>query len=438
MNIGFIAMSGVRIYDPELLQLGMTLPGFLERGQTIASLPSLGLLTLAGMTPEHHNVRYLEIDQIHEMNEWPDFDLVALSTFTARAYDAYEVAGYYRSKGAKVVIGGLHATLVPDEALEHVDAVMAGEGELCWHQIIRDAEEDNLQGIYRSQPEEFDLDEAPMPAFELLDPERYNRLTVQTTRGCPLRCSFCAASIWLTAKYKRKQKEKVLNEIDRIRQLWSRPFLEFADDNSFVTKRYWKELLPELAKREVAWFTETDISVAEDDELLRLMRQAGCKSVLIGLESPVSEGLKGMELRNDWKHKKLPWYKEAVQRIQSHGIRVIGCFVLGLDGQTPEIFDKVYDFAIELELFDVQVTLQTPFPGTPLYDNLQKSGRMLEDRPWHKATLFDLTYEPEPMSRQELEEGFRDMVARLYAEDLTKWRQENFKNRYLAGTGSGF
>lgn len=431
MRIGFIAMSGVRACDPELLRLGLTLPGFVERSKTIASLPSLGLLTLAGMTAPPHERAYIEVDEVKDRSEWPDFDLVAISTFTAQAREAYQVADIYRSRGTKVVMGGLHVTAMAEEALEHCDAAIVDEGEICWPDVLRDVDAGVFKRIYRSQPREFNLCDAPMPAFEMLEMERYNRITLQTTRGCPWRCSFCASSILLTPKYKIKPVDLVLAEVDRIRELWKRPFLEFADDNSFVNRAYWKALLPSLARRRVKWFTETDVSVGEDDQLLSLMRDAGCVEVLIGLESPVSEGLSNLELRRDWKLKKLPRYRESIANIQRHGIRVNGCFILGIDGQQPDIFDRVYDFAHELELYDVQITLLTPFPGTPLYANLLRDGRMLEERPWHKCTLFDLVFEPRPMSGEELTAGFRSLASRLYSEDATNWRRENFNRKYL-------
>ncbi|XZE54192.1 B12-binding domain-containing radical SAM protein [Planctomycetaceae bacterium SH139] len=431
MRIGLIALSGIRVCDEELMRLGMTLPGFVERSKTIASLPSLGLLTLAGMTPPRHQVTYLEVDQLQDVHQWPQFDLVALSTFTAQARDAYRIADQYRAAGSTVVMGGLHVTALPDEAAAHADAVMVGEGELCWLEMLADAEAGTLQPIYHSQPREFDLAEAPMPAFELLDMQRYNRITIQVTRGCPWRCTFCASSILLTQRYKHKPAERVLAEIDRVRELWSRPFLEFADDNSFVNRNYWKDLLPQLAERRLRWFTESDISVANDPELLTLMRKAGCVEVLIGLESPIATGLEGLEIRRDWKHQQLDRYQEAIHRIQSHGIRVNGCFILGLDGQTPDIFDRVYEFTEQLELYDVQITLQTPFPGTPLYETLRSEGRLLEPDAWHRCTLFDLTYEPTPMSREELVDGFRELARRLYCDSFTTWRRENFRRKYL-------
>lgn len=443
MRLGLIAMSGLRVVDEELLRLGMTVPGFLERSKTIASLPSLGLLTLAGMTPPRFEVEYLEAEDLRSRDDWPTFDLVAISCLTAQAFDAYEIADLYRARGTAVVIGGLHATAVPEEVLEHADAVVVGEGELCWPEILRDAESGSMHGIYRAASprhpatsrREFDLADAPMPAFEMLDLEKYNRLTVQTTRGCPWRCEFCASSILLTSKYKHKPIERVLAEVDRIGAMWSRPFLEFADDNSFVNKAYWKRLLPELAKRRVRWFTETDLSVADDPELLMMMREAGCVEVLIGLESPSDCGLEGLELRRDWKLTQRPRHTEAVRAIQSQGIRVNGCFILGLDGHTPAIFDRVFEAATAMELYDVQITLQTPFPGTPLFARLRDTGRLHEARPWRRCTLFDLVYEPRGMSAEELTTGFRNLARRLYSAEMTAWRREIFKEKYYRLTG---
>ncbi|MCU0918605.1 MAG: DUF4070 domain-containing protein, partial [Planctomycetes bacterium] len=148
-------------------------------------------------------------------------------------------------------------------------------------------------------------------------------------------------------------------------------------------------------------------------------------------ESPVADALAGLELRSDWKRKRWPEYRAAVAHIQSHGIRVNGCFVLGLDGHTPAVFDAVYDFAVETELFDVQITIQTPFPGTPLYDRLRREGRLLYDGQWERCTLFDINYRPQPMTVEELRAGLHDLGVRLYSEELTKWRRENFNRKYL-------
>jgi radical SAM superfamily enzyme YgiQ (UPF0313 family) len=431
MRIGLIAMSGIRVCDDELLRLGLTLPGFVERSKTIASLPSLGLLTLAGMTPGRHRMEYIEVPDVNALDSVPsDFDLVAISSYSAQIDEAYELARRYAAIGIPSVIGGPHVSAMPGEAAEYCDAVVIGEGEPYWESVLRDAERGELRQYYGTDGSEYDLADSPMPAFELLDISKYNRLTVQTSRGCPHRCEFCASSVILTDKYKQKPVSKVLAEIDRILSIWDRPFVEFADDNSLVNRSYWKELLTALKGKGIRWFTETDLSVAYDGELLGLMRESGCAQVLIGLESPVETGLHGLELRNDWKFKQYPQYKEAIRSIQSRGITVNGCFIIGLDGHTPDIFDQVFSFVKESELYEVQVTILTPFPGTPLYERLEAENRLIEPRNWKKCTLFDVNFRPVGMSEQELSQRFRELVVELYSEEFTSRRKSNFKKRF--------
>lgn len=430
MNIALIAMSGIRVCDAELLEMGLTLPGFVERSKTIAALPSLGLLTLAGLTPARHTVRYLEVPDLRAMAELPGgVDLAAISSYSAQIEEAYQLAQRWRAARVPVVLGGPHVSALPDEAGTFADAVVQGEGEACWADVLRDAEAGRLQPRYGSADHPFDLAAAPVPAYELLPLERYNRLTVQTSRGCPHHCEFCAGSVLLTPRYKQKPVARVLHEMDRIQELWPHPFLEFADDNSMVDRDYWMELLGRLKHRGLRWFAETDLRVGEDAELLELMRASGCAQVLIGLESPSADGLRGLELRNDWKYRQFPSYRDRIASIQAHGITVNGCFILGLDHHTPAIFDEVYDFVRETGLYEVQVTLLTPFPGTPLYARLEREGRLTAPRQWSRCTLFDINFRPARMTAEELGAGFKQLVARLYSADCTRRRRARFKQQ---------
>ncbi len=432
MNVGLVAMSGIRCRDAELMAVGLTLPGFVERSRTIASLPSLGLLTLAGMTPPEHRVTYVEVPDIRAADPLPDgFDLVAISSYSAQVDEAYELADRWRARGVPVVLGGPHVSVLPEEAAAH-GTVVIGHGELHWPRVLADAAAGRLQAAYGSLADDFDLALAPLPAFELLEIARYNRLTIQTSRGCPHRCEFCAGSLLFSRKYRQKPVAKVLAELDKVRALWPRPFIELADDDSFVDRGYWRELLPEVAKRDVRWFAETDVAVGEDDGLLELMRSSGCAEVLIGLESPVAEGLGGVEMRADWKLRRLPGYRDALRNIQAHGIRVNGCFVLGLDGHGPDIFDRVRAFVREADLFDVQITVLTPFPGTPLRARLAAEGRLTDGGDWRRCTLFDVNFEPQGMSAAALRAGLRDLGVDLYSTGWTKRRRDRFKARLRA------
>jgi len=428
-TIGFIAMSGVRAHNEELTKLGLTLPGFVERNKIIASLPSLGLLTLAGLTPSKFHIEYHEIADLGSNADLPThFDLVAISTFTAQFKEALAVADFYRSKNIPVVMGGITASSLPEETLEHCASVVIGEGEPLWPEVLDDFDRGRLKPLYVQSPRgQFDLRDAPLPRFDLLDPDKYNRITVQTSRGCPHKCEFCASSILLTSRYKLKPVEKVIAEIHQIKRIWSRPFIEFADDNSFVHREHYKKLLRELAKENLRWFTEADIRVAEDGELLALMRDSGCQQVLIGLESPRRGSLDGVELNSNWKLRQQDHYKAAIAKIQSYGITVNGCFIFGLDGDTPEVFEDVLDFVKDSGLYEVQITFLTAFPGTPLYHRLKMEGRIIRDKAWELCTLFDINIRPKNMSVEDLQSGFLALGKSLYSAEETALRRINFK-----------
>lgn len=429
MKIALIAMSGVRAFSDELTRLGMTLPGFVERKRVIASLPSLSLLTLAGLTPDWFDVSYHEIADLRALGTLPECDLAAISSYTAQVRDAYAVADRYRAAGTKTVMGGLHVTARPEEALTHCDAVVIGEGELSWGRVLADAYRGRLQRVYSAPGVHFDLAQAPVPRYDLLDPSRYNRLTVQTQRGCPWRCEFCASSILLSARYRLKPVANVVHEIRAIKSVWRNPFVEFADDNTFVNKTHAKALMDGVAREDIRWFAETDVSIGDDDDLLSQMRDAGCAQVLIGFESPRASGLDGIELRRNWKLSRLSRYADSIERIQSHGIAVIGCFVLGLDGDTPAVFDDIERFVVESQLFQAQITVLTPFPGTPLYDRLLREGRLLHPTGWERCTLFDVNFVPRQMTVAQLERGLIDLGTRLYAEDATRNRRRAFRRQ---------
>jgi radical SAM superfamily enzyme YgiQ (UPF0313 family) len=424
MRIGLIAMSGVRVRTEALADMGVTLPQFVTRGQVIASLPSLGLLTVAALTPDDVEIVYREIDDLPSDSELERFDLVGISSFTARIDAAYALADRYRDMGVPVVLGGLHVSLMPEEAAKRADSIVVNGAEGAWPELVEDFRNGRMKPMYSGlRKGVFKPGAYAKPRFDLLAGRTYNRVTIQTSRGCPIDCEFCAASLRITSSFQQKPVELVIDELRSAVSALDMPFVEFADDNTFVNKKWGKAFLRAIAPLELRWFTETDISVADDPELLDLMREAGCRQILIGLEGTSRTELAGLD-PHDWKARRADRYVEAIDRIQSRGISVNGCFVLGLDTHDAGIFESVRDFIRRSGLLEAQITVLTPFPGTPLYRRLHREKRLLTERFWDRCTLFDLNYKPRYMSVDELEQGLRWLFGEIYnAEEFSRRRR---------------
>ncbi|MBN9119557.1 MAG: B12-binding domain-containing radical SAM protein [Planctomycetes bacterium] len=409
-HVALVPFTGFRVREDEVLALGMTLPGLKPRAAAVAQLPALGLLTLAGLNPPHWTCSYHEATRADEaladvvMQHRPA--VVALSALTASVEEAYRFSALLRARGARTVLGGLHATACPDEARGYCDAVVIGDGEPVWPQLLADAERGELRPVYRAAVP-FDLAGAPVPRFDLLGRGPRPRFTVQTQRGCPLACEFCGASR-LLGPYRSKPVANVARELDALRALDPRPVLELADDNTFAGRDA-GELLDVLGAADARYFTEVDWRAGEVPGLPAKLAASGCVQVLVGIESLCFRH-PGMGP----KQAELPRIMAALEAIQGAGVAVIGCFIVGGDGETHDSLDRLAEFIASGTLADVQLTLQTPFPGTALRRRLEREGRLLPNRGWSHCTLFDLTYRPDAMSVGELESAFRDLARRVF------------------------
>jgi radical SAM superfamily enzyme YgiQ (UPF0313 family) len=412
-HVALVPFTGFRVREREMLELGMAMPGLKARSGAIAQLPALGLLTLAGMNSKGWTSSYHEsggsdpealANQIIELRP----DLVAVSALTVSIEEAYYVSGLVRAAGLPVVLGGLHATACPEEAGQYVDAVVIGDGEPVWPTVLADVERGELRPRYRAASP-FDLIAAPVPRFDLLGAAARPRFTLQTQRGCPLACDFCAASR-LLGPWREKPAGKVAAELEAIRTIDPRPVVELADDNTFAGRRAVGPLLEALAGSGVRYFTESDWRIGERPEVLAGLAASGCVQVLVGLESLES-------YHGGMGPKRVPPARmiDAVEAIQATGVAVVGCFIVGADGETESSLDRLGCFLESAPLADVQLTLQTPFPGTALHRRLHREGRLLADRGWSHYTLFDVTYQPDAMSVEALESGFRALVRRVFS-----------------------
>jgi radical SAM superfamily enzyme YgiQ (UPF0313 family) len=410
-HVAFVPLTGFRVREEALRELGVELPGLADRGSAIAQLPSLGLLTLAGMTPTPWTCSYHDAVAVSEelvetlVHQKPD--LVAVSALTASVEEAYQLGDQLRQRGLRCLLGGLHATACPEEGLAHFDAVVAGEGEAVWPQILSDVQEGCLGGMIRPN-NLFDLSCSPVPRFDLLGGRR-PRFTVQTQRGCPLACEFCGASRLLGA-FREKPVELIREELTAISAQVARPTIELADDNTFAGSRDPEPLFEVLADCQARYFTEVDWRIGERPEVLRGLAGSGCVQVLVGLESLVFRhpgmGPKLVELDR---------MMDACLAIQDAGVAVIGCFIVGADGESRTSLERLTTFLLDCPLADVQVTMHTPFPGTALHRRLHKAGRLLPERGWSSYTLFDVTYQPDALSVAELEAGFREVLRTIFA-----------------------
>lgn len=434
-HLALIAMSGFRVREAEMAALGMALPGLAGRAGAIAALPALGLLTLAGLTPDdwscsYHDAAAASPAFIHEISSTRP-TLVAISALTASILDAYALADALRAEGLLVVMGGLHVTTVPDEAAAHADAIVIGDGEPVWPQVLTDAQVGTLRPRYRAETP-FDLRHAPLPRFGLLGSRERPRYTLQTSRGCPLACDFCGASR-LLGPYRVKPAALVERELDAIRTLQPRATIELADDNTFAARRDEADLLNVLERSGVRYFTECDWRIGERPEVLDRLAASGCVQVLVGVETlhPRYNGLGA-------KSSPLPRIMDALANIQNAGVAVIACFVVGGDGEDFESMHRLGEFLIDAPFADVQLTLQTPFPGTALRARLARENRLLPDRSWESCTLFDATYQPDRLSVEQLESGFRNLVKFVFSEEPTRRRnairQGIWANRYPVRT----
>ncbi len=334
----------------------------------------LSLMTIAGLTPTDWDVTIVD-ENLGLPDYWtmPQPDLVGITAFTSQANRAYEIAAYFEHLGVPVVMGGIHATMCTDEALEHVASVVTGEAESIWPDILADVKSGNLKTLYTD--ERTDLSNIPPPRHDLLPP-RYPFGSIQTTRGCPLDCNFCSVTAFNGTHYRQRPIADVVQEFSQIQE----KRVLVVDDNLIGTRPEHidraKELFRALADANLGkeWVSQATINFADDEELLTLAEKAGCKGVFVGFETPSTEGLK--ELGKRFNYRKQRDFRASVKRIQKHKILVVGSFIIGLDVDEPGIGVRIAQTASEYGVDTLNALFLTPLPGTRLWDQMAVDDRI--------------------------------------------------------------
>lgn len=361
-------------------------------------IPSLALMVLAALTPPDFEVTIVDED-IQEIDFDCDVDVVGITLLTMTALRGYEIADKFRERGVKVILGGMHATVLPEEAAQHADAVVIGEAEGVWHQVLADAKAGKLQRFYRSKTF-CDMRKMPMPRRDLLTKQSYLTTDIlQTTRGCPNRCSFCSIHAVAGTSYRCRPVPNVISELETL----DSPIGAFIDDNIVGNPTYAKQLFKALIPMKIRWFGQATLAITADDELLDLAAKSGCAGLLIGFESLSEENIRKI---GKVKTNNVSDYEEAIEKLHAYGICVAGTFILGLDADDVSVFGTTIEFIQKNNIEIPNVGVLTPYPGTRLFRKFETEGRVLHKN-WrlYSPSLGKVVFRPKQMTAEELERG---------------------------------
>lgn len=359
----------------------------------------LTLTTLAALVPEELNADVVIQDEgVQPLDLDFSADLVGISAITGTALRAYAIADELRSRGHTVVLGGVHPTLLPEEAQMHADSIVTGYAESSWPDLLRDFDRNRLEARYH-RPTERNLKGLPIAKRHLLKKKGYATInSIEATRGCPHKCEFCVVPTAWGGVYTRRPVEEVVAEL---RTFDGRHAL-FIDLSPVEDVAYAKSLYRAMIPLKIRWVGLATTRLAEDKELLKLAAQSGCKGVLIGFESINQSTLDGTR-----KHfHQVDKYAEYVKRLHDHGIGIQGCFVFGFDDEDESIFERTVEFVDMAKIDLPRFAVATPFPGTPLYRRLESQGRLLH-RNWSLYDVEHVVFEPNKMSPERLQEGLQ-------------------------------
>ena len=405
----------------QIMNIDLIAPVMETGGGRGRQITPLGLGVLASLTPEEHTVQ-LHDENVSDYEFRDDVDLVGLSVMTARATRAYEIADEYRRRGVPVVFGGSHPTLLPDESIQHADAIVMGEAELTWPQLLEDVQKNQLQEVYKS-PRWVEMDEVPIPRRDLISSKAtFGATSIQATRGCPFDCNFCTVTKFFGGSYRYRSVDLVIEELEQEIAKGNKNFF-FVDDNIIANRRYARELFERMIPLNIKWGGQASITAAKDPEVLRLAAESGCMALFVGIESISKETLHSAnkDFNNPDK------YAESFKVYHDHGITILAGMIFGFDTDDQSVFERTVEFLVQHRIGLANFGILTPLPGTEVYANLNAENRIFE-RNWSKYSASQVTFHPKQMSAEQLKEGHIWAKEQFYS--LSSLAQRFWANRH--------
>lgn len=362
----------------------------------------LNLQILAACTPKEHSIEIKEWCSYQDMNFNRNYDLVGLSCTTEQAIETYKIADEFQRQGKTVIVGGWHASALPEEAKQHADSVVIGEAEETWPQILKDFKNKNLKLFYFPEKP---VDPKNIPILKNFSKKEKHE--IQAARGCPHGCDFCAIT---NSKFRNIYRPRPIEDVIEEIKSMKNTFYTFYDNSLTIEPEYTKQLFKEMKGLDIKFDCSGNINVlGRDEELLKVAREAGCIGWFVGFESVSQKSLDGICKKTN----KVKDYVQAAKKIHDFGMHLTGSFMFGFDDDTKEIFNDTVEAIYDIEIDMPHIYILTPLPGTPIFDRLEKEGRILT-KDWSKYTFENVVFQPKGMSREELFNNTKRVIDELY------------------------
>lgn len=366
-------------------------------------------------------------EEFGEIDTSRHYDIVGLYLVTPNANRGYMLADFFRSQGAYVVLGGVHASVCVKEAQQYADSVFVGEAEYTWPQFLKDFEKGKPQRLYIQATGEVDINQSPVPDFDAIPDNARKIIPIQTSRGCPHGCKFCNLRSIYGNAYRNKTTNKISAELEAALKINPNATIYFSDDNFFCKAKQSNTLLEEISSIRFKWYTNTDISLGDDEKLIKLAYKGGCRQVLIGFESVSKSNLFQID-ENNFKSKHLDRYEELIEKIQSNGIGIIGSFIVGLPDDDHDSFQRLLDFIRKNNLYGASLTVCTPYPGTKLFNELHQS-KKIETYNWDNYTIFQPIIQTNQLTLNEFNTLYINLIKEINSEQNIINKMNYFKNQ---------